>query len=95
METVLIDRIMEKVRQLPPEKLGVVYDFISYLGERSVRLEAPPAGQVPAQPPPRRDWGEVPEDPEDAELAEMGMADYAVNLEEYEERLARGEIKLQ
>lgn len=31
---VTIDQIEERLRHLPPEKLGVVYDFISYLLER-------------------------------------------------------------
>ena len=31
---VTIDQIEERLRHLPPEKLGVVYDFISYLLDR-------------------------------------------------------------
>jgi hypothetical protein len=34
METVTISQIEERLRQLPAEKLPVVYDFVSYLLER-------------------------------------------------------------
>lgn len=34
MATVTIDEITESLRKLPPEKLIVVYDFVSYLSER-------------------------------------------------------------
>ncbi|MFA5874266.1 MAG: hypothetical protein WC832_09885 [Anaerolineales bacterium] len=38
METVTISQITERLQKLPAEKLGVVFDFISFLSER----EAPP-----------------------------------------------------
>ena len=34
MTNISIDQIEERLRQLPPEKLAVVYDFVSYLVER-------------------------------------------------------------
>ena len=40
MQTVTIAAIEEKLRQLPPEKLAVVLDFVSYLAERRLRPEA-------------------------------------------------------
>jgi len=40
MDTVTIPQVQEQLRRLPPDKLGVVYDFISYLIERSASSEA-------------------------------------------------------
>ena len=34
MITITIDKIDERLRRLPPDKLTVVYDFVSYLLER-------------------------------------------------------------
>ena len=36
MASVTITNIDERLRQLPPEKLVVVYDFVSYLLERDL-----------------------------------------------------------
>ncbi|GAB4407620.1 MAG: hypothetical protein Fur0044_00590 [Anaerolineae bacterium] len=36
METVTIPQINERLRQLSPDKLVVVYDFVSYLLERDL-----------------------------------------------------------
>jgi hypothetical protein len=36
MSTVTIDEIDQRMRQLPPEKLAVVSDFVSYLLAREV-----------------------------------------------------------
>lgn len=36
MPSVTIAEIDERLRQLPPEKLIVVYDFVSYLLERDI-----------------------------------------------------------
>jgi hypothetical protein len=41
MSTVTIDQIDERLRELPPEKLGVVYDFVSYLAEREAGSPQP------------------------------------------------------
>lgn len=34
MQTVTVDQIGEHLHKLPPEKLSVVYDFVSYLLDR-------------------------------------------------------------
>ena len=34
MNTVSIDAIQERLKELPPEKLLVVYDFVSYMADR-------------------------------------------------------------
>ena len=34
---VTIQQIDERLQELPPEKLGVVYDFVSYLAEKKVK----------------------------------------------------------
>lgn len=34
MQVVTVDQIDERLKKLPPEKLVVVYDFVSYLIER-------------------------------------------------------------
>ncbi len=36
MPSITITEIDERLQQLPPEKLSVVYDFVSYLLERDV-----------------------------------------------------------
>jgi hypothetical protein len=40
MDTVTIAQIEERLQQLPPEKLAVVYDFVAYLAERRRASEA-------------------------------------------------------
>lgn len=40
MENVTIAQIEEQLRQLPPEKLAVVFDFVSYLANRQLSSEA-------------------------------------------------------
>jgi hypothetical protein len=39
MQTITIPQIEEQLRQLPPEKLAVVFDFVSYLAERERNTE--------------------------------------------------------
>ncbi|MFZ4657800.1 MAG: hypothetical protein ACOYNY_12360 [Caldilineaceae bacterium] len=39
MQLVTIDQIDDGLRKLPPEKLVVVYDFVSYLLERTLEQE--------------------------------------------------------
>jgi hypothetical protein len=34
MNTVSIEAIQERLKQLPPDKLEVVYDFVSYMADR-------------------------------------------------------------
>ncbi len=40
MQIVSIEEIEERLRQLPPDKLAVVLDFVSYLAERQLSSEA-------------------------------------------------------
>lgn len=74
MSAVTLSQISEQLKQLPPEKLPVVLDFVSYLADRYR------SGRNSAAEP---------------ELAEWGMSEYRTDLEDYENRLARGEIKWQ
>lgn len=38
MPTVTLPQLNERLKLLPPEKLAVVYDFVSYLSERELNL---------------------------------------------------------
>jgi hypothetical protein len=38
MPTITLPQLNERLKLLPPEKLAVVYDFVSYLSERELRL---------------------------------------------------------
>ncbi|HZY42630.1 MAG TPA: DUF2281 domain-containing protein [Anaerolineae bacterium] len=38
MQTVTLPQLNERLKLLPPEKLVVVYDFVSYLSERELNL---------------------------------------------------------
>jgi hypothetical protein len=40
MQTVTISQIEERLRELPPDKLAVVLDFVSYLAERQQESES-------------------------------------------------------
>jgi len=40
MQTSIISQIEERLRQLPPDKLSVVLDFVSYLAERQPASES-------------------------------------------------------
>jgi hypothetical protein len=74
METVTIPQINERLRQLSPDKLVVVYDFVSYLLERDLgqmlRETASESYQtmLAAEAVLRRDW-DLPE--EDAAWADL------------------------
>lgn len=73
MTAVTLREIDERLRQLPPEKLIVVYDFISYLIERDSASLLTPIDHVresaiAAEPILRRDW-DLPE--EDAAWAHL------------------------
>ena len=37
MQSVTISQIEERLKNLPPEKLAVVYDFVSYLMDRQMK----------------------------------------------------------
>lgn len=74
METVTIPQINERLRQLSPDKLVVVYDFVSYLLERDLgqilRERASESYQtmLASEAVLRRDW-DLPE--EDAAWADL------------------------
>jgi hypothetical protein len=40
MQTITISQIEERLRQLPADKLEVVFDFVSYLAERQSTSES-------------------------------------------------------
>lgn len=100
MSSVTIPQIMERLRRLDPQRLTVVSDFVEFLIERQRRAESARPPGSPAAPV-RRNWNDLSAeevaalqaDPETAELAEEGMQDYRSQLEAYEEKLARGEIR--
>ena len=68
MPTVTIDQIDERLRVLPPEKLMVVYDFVSYLAERDIEpanANLPPESlqtMFASEAVLRRDWDRPEED---------------------------------
>ena len=68
MESVTIAEIDERLRQLPPGKLPVVYDFVSYLLERDAAdfLAADDSGaratMFASEAVLRRDWDRPEED---------------------------------
>ncbi len=39
MENITIPRIVDRLKNLPPDKLTVVYDFVSFLAERQPDLK--------------------------------------------------------
>jgi hypothetical protein len=66
MASITIDQIDERLRELPPEKLAVVYDFVSYLAER-VGSSEPAASEsratmVASEAVLLRDWARPEED---------------------------------
>ncbi len=68
MQPVTIDEIDDRLRLLPPEKLSVVYDFVSYLVERGSDREIPvPESEgrqtmLASEAVLRRDWDRPEED---------------------------------
>jgi hypothetical protein len=68
MQSVTISQIEERLKNLPPEKLAVVYDFVSYLMDREVRravMETPSEGyqtMLASQSVLQRDWDRPEED---------------------------------
>lgn len=42
MQPVTVPQIEERLQQLPPEKLAVVYDFVSYLAQQEAEQHAAP-----------------------------------------------------
>ena len=55
MQTVTISQIEEQLRQLMPDKLPVVLDFVSYLAERQLASESFQT-MLASEPVLRRDW---------------------------------------
>jgi len=73
MRAVGIPQITERLEKLPPDKLAVVYDFVSYLLERGTELlkERPSQAyqtMVASESVLRRDWERSEEDIPWAEL---------------------------
>jgi len=62
MQTITIAQIEERLRQLPPDKLVVVFDFVSYLVERQ-EASKPFQTMLASEAVLRRDW-ERPEEEE-------------------------------
>ena len=67
MQTVTVSQINEKVRQLSPEKLAVVFDFVSYLTDRQVKSESY-LTMLASEAVLRRDWDRPEEDEAWADL---------------------------
>lgn len=61
MEQVSIERIQAQLRTLPPEKLVVVSDFVSYLAERQQEV-SPLETMLASEPVLARDWNRPEED---------------------------------
>ncbi|HRQ39213.1 MAG TPA: DUF2281 domain-containing protein [Chloroflexota bacterium] len=73
----LYDVTITKIRQLPEPLIQEVNDFVDFL--------------LIKNNPTRWDlWSQI---HENLDMAESDMSDYLTQLEEYEERLARGEIQ--
>ncbi len=68
---------VSKIHRLPEPLVKEVSDFIDFLQTRSDIAR----------------WQMWTQFTEGVGLAEAGMADYLVNLQDYESRLARGEIR--
>ncbi len=71
------EKTISKLRKLPEPFVEEVSDFIDFLTMKQDSVQ----------------WQLWQVFRESLELAEAGMEDYLSNLEDYEERLARGEIK--
>jgi hypothetical protein len=68
MQAVAIPQIIERLQELSPEKLVVVYDFVSYLAEREARRALPKGfseafqTMLASEAVLRRDWDRPEED---------------------------------
>jgi TorA maturation chaperone TorD len=67
MPAITISQIEERLRQLPPDKLAVVLDFVSYLSERPRQSEALQT-MLASEAVLRRDWDRPEEDEAWADL---------------------------
>jgi hypothetical protein len=61
METATIEQIDERLRELPPEKLAVVLDFVSFLAERRALPEGMETALL-SEPSLHKDWDTPEED---------------------------------
>ncbi|MBV9851569.1 MAG: hypothetical protein JO250_18020 [Armatimonadetes bacterium] len=66
-----------KIQQMSEPQVREVQDFIDFLMTRGDRAK----------------WEAWQQFTEGAQLPEAGMSDYLARLEDYEERLARGEVR--
>ena len=73
----VLETTIAKIQHMPEALVQEVNDFVDFLLTRS----------DPAR------WQKWQQFSEAAALAEAGLSDYLSNLQEYEERLARGEVK--
>lgn len=73
----IYDTTMTKMRQLPESLVQEVSDFIDFLLTRHDRTR----------------WQMWNQFTEAMELAEAGFSEYLSNLEDYEDRLASGEVQ--
>jgi hypothetical protein len=71
------DMTMEKIRQLPESLIQEVSDFVDFLLMKRDNIR----------------WQLWIQFSEGLEIVESDMSDYLLNLEDYENRLVRGEIK--
>ncbi|MFN8473004.1 MAG: hypothetical protein U0822_12520 [Anaerolineae bacterium] len=66
MKSISVRDIDERLQQLPPEKLAVVYDFVSYLLERELDISLQDTGalqtMLASEAVLRRDWDRPEED---------------------------------
>ena len=67
MQTVTLSQINEKVKLLPPEKLEVVFDFVSYLVDQRMKSESFQT-MLASEAVLRRDWDRPEEDEAWADL---------------------------
>jgi|HubBroStandDraft_6_1064221.scaffolds.fasta_scaffold796399_2 hypothetical protein len=78
MKAITVEEVERQLRVLTPDKLAVVAEFVAFVSQRPG-----PAGGI---------WA-LDDDDEGKALAEAGMGEYLRQLEDYEDRLARGEVQ--
>lgn len=65
MQKVTVPEVIEQLQKLPPDKLAVVYDFVSYLLEREAPTKTPSESfltMVASESILKRDWERPEED---------------------------------
>ena len=84
MSTVTLPQLNERLKLLPPDKLAVVYDFVSYLSERELNLrlrETPTEAyhtMLASEAVLSKDWDRPEEDQAWAELATDPVLQFGV-----------------